>query len=399
MKRIISIFALILIVFNSYSQQDSIENEILNYSSTKSDIISKGRRLLLDKFIEGDYAKVKTVKDYLINLEDNDYKAVFAPEHWLILYWTQEYDTLLTGIKNFKKEENYYNQGKINPQLDLLFKKIKEKSIESEYLLQQFISNSVLQDVEKDFLRLHLYFMLTENPSLYQDTINDLADTFLTKYPDNDYENFTREYIRYKLIQGKWGLGFEFFSGYNIYNGDINQYFSNNIPIGIAFDAAYKQFNLYLRAYVGIGKTKKDIIRDDIIWDKGSQANTYSAEISLGPDIIDSKSLKITPFSGISIMGISPTENDISNNKDLKHVELKTVLGYVIGLNLDIKLKKTKLRNYKSFSQNPFGYTVLRLRYTYCVPKFESRYKEFKGNIHYISIGIGLFARQSLIEY
>ena len=60
---------LILLIFSNclYSQVDSIKSQILDYEDSKSTIISKGRKLLLDKFIEGDLMKVKEIKDYLIN--------------------------------------------------------------------------------------------------------------------------------------------------------------------------------------------------------------------------------------------------------------------------------------------------------------------------------------------
>lgn len=80
--------ALILLIFSNclYSQVDSIKSQILNYEDSKSAIISKGRKLLLDKFIEGDLMKVKEVKDYLINTEDENYIAFYPSEYWFILY-------------------------------------------------------------------------------------------------------------------------------------------------------------------------------------------------------------------------------------------------------------------------------------------------------------------------
>ncbi|MDD4756584.1 MAG: hypothetical protein PHG29_10945, partial [Prolixibacteraceae bacterium] len=60
-----------------FSQVDSIESQILNYEDSKSTIISKGRKLLLDKFVEEDLKKVREIKDYLVKTEDENYIALY----------------------------------------------------------------------------------------------------------------------------------------------------------------------------------------------------------------------------------------------------------------------------------------------------------------------------------
>tara|TARA_R100000935_G_scaffold793_1_gene2862 strand:- start:228 stop:431 length:204 start_codon:yes stop_codon:yes gene_type:complete len=58
------LFALFPILLSA--QEKDLEQEILNYSESQGEFISKGRRMLLDKFLEGDISKVKEVKDYLL---------------------------------------------------------------------------------------------------------------------------------------------------------------------------------------------------------------------------------------------------------------------------------------------------------------------------------------------
>jgi len=61
MKRIFIAIILTVTTYQLYCQVDSIERQILNYDDSKSVIISKGRSLLLDKFLENDKEKVKEI--------------------------------------------------------------------------------------------------------------------------------------------------------------------------------------------------------------------------------------------------------------------------------------------------------------------------------------------------
>ena len=102
-----TLFSLTLILASTslFGQNDSLKNEILDYSNTKTELISKGRTLLLDKFLEGDYSKVKEIKNYLINdVENDDYLVLYPAEYWMILYWTQEYKELLNSIQNLDSD-------------------------------------------------------------------------------------------------------------------------------------------------------------------------------------------------------------------------------------------------------------------------------------------------------
>jgi len=59
-------------------QTDNIQNQIFNYKKTQSEIIAKGRMLLLDKFLVEDFKKIKEIFKYIKHPENKTliYKPV-----------------------------------------------------------------------------------------------------------------------------------------------------------------------------------------------------------------------------------------------------------------------------------------------------------------------------------
>ena len=86
MKRIILILTLLLpTAFSAFAQ---IEDEI---QQSRKEKIEKGRAYLLEKFLDRDYDKVREIKDYLLELEDDNYVALTPIELWHTLFWTKEF--------------------------------------------------------------------------------------------------------------------------------------------------------------------------------------------------------------------------------------------------------------------------------------------------------------------
>lgn len=388
-------FKLILVLLLSsnyiFSQVDSIKTQILEYEDTKSIIISKGRKLLLDKFIEGDLQKTREIKDYLMQTEDEDYIALYPAEYWFTLYWTGEYIKLANDIQNFDSARIVSYESRIHPDKDMLFDKLKEKTVENEALIKKQVQNSALDTETKQILILNLNWLLLDNKEdiFAQDSLNLQADKFLSNYTSSKYEDFTKKYIRYKLYPKKWGFAFEFFSGYSIYTGNLSNNFNNNIPIGVAFDVCYKNFELYLRDYIGFNKTKKDFTYSQGVWEKGSRAMVFLPEASLGYVVYNDNRLKISPFAGIGSMDISPPTNDTNEIPELKEVSLEFTTTYILGFNFDIKFGPKHVPAY----QPKTSYGFIRVRYGYSMPQFEKKYNGMAGNMHYITIGFGGLGR------
>jgi hypothetical protein len=384
---------LILLIFSNclYSQVDSIKSQILDYEDSKSTIISKGRKLLLDKFIEGDLMKVKEIKDYLIKTEDDNYFAFYPAEYWFVLYWTKDYSELAESIQRFDSAKVASYNTRIRPLNDMLYNKLKEKAFNNETQIKEQIQVSDLDYETKQILNLNFDWLLLENrKNIYaQDSLNERADNFLKTYVQSRFEDFTKTYIRYKLVPKDWGMTFEFFSGYSIYTGNLSDNYTNNVPLGVAFDICYKNFELYLRDYIGFNKTKKDFNYSLGIWEKGSRTMVFLPEASLGYVAYNDNRFKLSPFAGIGSMDISPTTKDKEKTPELKEVSLEFTTTYIIGINFDIKFGPKHTPKY--IPKTSYGF--MRIRYGYSIPRFEKKYDGMFGNMHYITIGFGGMAR------
>lgn len=397
MKRFKLTLAFLLFTTCIHSQIDSIHSQIMGYDDSKSTIISKGRALILDKFLEGDLGKVKEIKDYLITIENDDYFAFYPAEYWYILYWTNEYTELAYDIQHMDSTVLASFYSRIQPLRDKLSFRLNEKSFENETLLKEQVILADLDDETKQILLLNLDNLFLENrKDIYaQDSVNIRADEFLRSYKSGKFEDFTKKYIRYKLVPKDWGMTFEFFSGYSLYNGNLNKNYSNNIPIGVAFDICYKNWELYLRDYIGFTKTKTDKVYSTGIWEKDSRAMVFLPEASIGYVGYNDNRFKLSPFAGIGAMDIGPTLNNLEENEDLREVSLEFTTTYIVGVNLDIKFGPYRTPSYSPKT----SYGFLRIRYGYCLPQFDRKYEGMIGNMHYITVGFGGMARGTKREF
>jgi hypothetical protein len=384
-------FAVLFALFPMFlsAQEKDLEQEILNYSETQSELISKGRKLLLDKFLEGDIDKVREVKDYLLTeVQNEDYVALYPGEQWLIMYWTGEYEQLPESILQINQEFLEKFQRRIAPERDFLYTKLVEKSWDQLQMLEDKINNSALDIKSKDFLLLHLNFMVSGEPllKLSQEEVNTMANLYLEAHPKSNYEEYIRNNIRYKFAPSKWGLGFEFFTGFGMFTGELSEMYNNHGVFGLAFDVEYNKFSLYLRNYIGFAKTKQDRENSGVIWSKDSPAQMFFPEASLGYAVLENDKIKLSPFAGIGAANIGPVTTDLEQRPELEELEVGFSPFYTIGLNLNLKLG-WKVDPFLTLRQDK-SYWFIRLRYGYTMPQFND-YPMHGGNVHQLTIGIG----------
>lgn len=384
----------------STGQALNIESQITEQTQSRSETISAFRRLLLDKFLEEDFQMVQQIREYLIREhEDPDYAVFWAPEHFLLLYWTHDYDQMLKIATTF--DYDYFEQfsRQIKPPYDLLYTKLIERTLSARESMESYIENDpLLQTEQKEFLVLLLHHLMEEgsdeeNNALDSSMINTMAGNYLQKYPDSEYEYFIRHFIRFSYQPSTWGFGFEFFSGYGLFTGTLDSKYTHNIPMGVAFDLYYNNFVFNLRNYIGFNRTREDIIYPDVVWQRRSQARVFLPELSVGYGLRVNKNLNITPFAGYLITMITATENDIEELPELRDAGVVSALGLTTGINLEIALGQPYINTnlYGIRSQNQW---VLRIRYAYSMPGLRDKYPNSSGNIHTITIGAGSIGRK-----
>jgi hypothetical protein len=393
----LSVLIFVSISGQLYAQTDSLRNQILEYEDSKEILISKGRKLLLIKFLEADYTKVKEIKDYLVKIENEDYFAFYPIEYWTLLLWTKEYKELSRSILKYDSLKAMSYDNKIAPANDLLSIKLIDKTLEKEEMLKQQIASSELDKETKQFLSLYLNWILLEKRvgQAAQDSLNKQSDEFNGLYMQNKYKPFIRKYIKYKIVPSDWGLTFEFFSGYGLMTGNLSNRYNNNFPFGVAFDLCYKKYELHFRNYIGVTSTKQDRPYSTGIWKKGSRELLYIPEVSLGYAVYNSDKYKFTPFLGIAGTSFSPTTIKLDQTPELEELVLDFTTTYVMGLTFDLKFKQ--LMNNSRWTQSSYGF--MRVRYGFCLPQFQNKYAGLSGTMHYITIGFGGLSRNSKREY
>ncbi len=185
-----------------------------------------------------------------------------------------------------------------------------------------------------------------------------------------------------------WSEEATFFSGYGIFTGDLMKTYRNIVPFGCDLDIYYNRLALYMRVYIGISKTIRDVPYSGGTWAKGSEADVLIPEASLGYILAYNKLIVLAPFAGIAGADIGPAGSEMDKVLGLKQVELKPTLTYSLGLNLDFKLGYPNTP-YKVSAGLENAYFFIRLRYSYNIMQFDNKYPGFGGNMHNITIGIG----------
>ena len=191
--------------------------------------------------------------------------GLFAGEIWLISYWTENYNSILTEAKAFSPENMEQFNLKLEPQSDKLQNVLMSKTLRSKNKLITNINKSDLSQEDKAFLLLLLKNLTSDivyNPYL-QDDINQEAIKFMVDYPDSEYIPFIKQYIHYQLKASKLGLGFELFTGIGYYTENLFERYDNMLPLGLTLSANYNNYNLYLRHYFGFLTTNSVVTDND----------------------------------------------------------------------------------------------------------------------------------------
>lgn len=294
MKR--SILLLALLFATAFSAFAQIEEEI---QQSKKEKIEKGRAYLLEKFLDRDYDKVKEVKDYLIDLEDDNYAALAPVELWHILFWTKEYDALTAAMRQVDSVRLKAFSEKIKPQRDALGKQLSRRCIEDEHLVRFNLQEAQLSAEDKDFLTLFLDWDLKPYSHENQKQWNEKSDKFLADYPNSDYEWFVRHFIRVVVDDSDWGWGMGINLCGGFLTGELKKKIQPIFGLGLNIDVVYKKILLSLGYDIIISDTKIDQPYSGGIYPAGSRDNVMNFYANLAYPVVANRAISIAPFVGI----------------------------------------------------------------------------------------------------
>lgn len=392
---------LLLFSFGLKAQEQSVEQQVRNYSQNSlPNLISNSRLLLKDKFNEGDIKAVDKITNYIVDsLENNDYIGLVNAEKIVLYYWLQKYDDMLALLLKSDTEASR-NWGVYYPDVNLLYPWLIEKSKDNYEQLADNIDTSGVSEHDKAVLHLTLLYILhnkADEKFISQVDINKLSNKFAGDFPDSPYKSMVLKTIREEFVPSKWGWGIEFFGGFGAFTGGLKDNYTNHGAFGMAFEMEYSRFMTDLKMYIGLNKTKQDIDftykGNDYIWEKDAPAVPIIVDLNLGYAAIENKVVKIIPFASVGVMSLSSRE-DTNDYPELKEVS-KTSFTYGPGISIDFKLGTTQSRHpyylgYEYSLPTHENYTALRLRYTYNINNF----KGASGNIHTITLGVVLFGKR-----
>lgn len=164
-KSVLSLFIFFLCLVPIVGQtNDTIQQDAVEQTLSKIEILSKGRSQILGALDKGDLNNMREIKDELIRTFDNKTNEVFSTrEYLIILYWTEEYDDLLAytivNTGNIDEHRVGHTLKSLAPP-NKLYQVISNESVESYDMLVSFIYEAELTNEEKEFLELHLYWLL-----------------------------------------------------------------------------------------------------------------------------------------------------------------------------------------------------------------------------------------------
>lgn len=390
------LFILLLSIFPvcTFSQVDSIMTEIINSNYTKPELINECNRLILYGIRTRDYEGTKKVKDYLISdVEDSIYVAFEESVYTLILYWIRDYEGILEYFRNFDSLKTA-DRGKIKPDNYILYMELGRDIYTTGAMIIDSINKSNLKNEYKEVLILSLYRQIMDfnwegavtDYEMTSHKLNSMANNFILTHLCSEFNKYLRSQVKEHDTPVLLG-SCEVFSGYGIFTNELHSYFRNNLAFGPEFGLYYSRFSLSLRGYVGQSKTIQDIPYSRGTWTKDSRAETFIPQAFLGYTVRNRYYwfMHFQPFLGIGATDISPSSSDLKKFPDLKYAGLDYTLTYSIGLKIDLSLDKL----FYLYHGSPYFW--LRLRYCYNHMQFDKRYDGFKGNMHYLTLGIGFY--------
>jgi hypothetical protein len=202
----------------------------------------------------------------------------------------------------------------------------------------------------------------------------------------NDSLNVTKQNDKESVNNN--AVGGNIFLGYGYLVGNISDYVSNPIFIGINVEYHIRKLVLQYDGYLGFGKVNETMeFPNDLKWSKNKFVLHTTGRANFGYSLIVNKYFKFVPISGIGFNSLRSTFFVSTDKLDIEPI----IPIYNLGCYIDIK----SLRLFKNDTSFNFmdSYTCIRLSLGLISPIGRQRYDEFyNGRMIYFTIGMSGFA-------
>lgn len=373
------------------------ESNIIVPAHTKSDEISKSRRVLLDKFLEQNMLGIMLEMDRLMILDDEDYLTLYPIEFWLLSYWLKDYRPILSSFRHWNTDSLLQkNSIKVPPLQDYLTTKLIEKSNNEKSDIIQAIKEADITGEEKEFLLMQIEYLLSDkgDQSENREMLNRLADNFLIRYPSSEYADFTKQFIRVKYTVAKDGFSLNLYSGKFLFTGNLTDYYRHPTLIGMSVDGLKKNWLYQLNIAFGFGRTKMEMPINNSVWPRNSKVIGGNVHVSIGKGVIDNNTLFIAPLVGLGVFGLDPNTN-ANKEPEYKGGGIKTNIACNVGFISDFKLMKKDLKSGNYFNYYPGAtLTYIRIGYDFIATPVKNNFIDYSGTVHKITLGVGFQTRR-----
>jgi hypothetical protein len=398
MKKII--FAMLLMSFPSLlsAQTDStlVANRVSETELSKSDLISKGRRLLLSDLEKGHVEAAKDVVDYLITkVEDEDHLAFWMTERLMLYFWIGDYAQVLNWalIMNSPAVEKRGTASYV-PNDDMIGRKAASL-LKKEYDLirDDFKSLKFSQDTE-DFLSLFLdrLIVIYDSDFVSIDKINQNSDRFVGMYSDSPLAKIVKEAVSYKFRPDNWQFGVSLGGGVHLDSGKMTDRIDfNRGAFVLTLDGYFKRFyfGLGVTAFGGHAKEDLPVKNKNRIWPKGEFIPLTMVHPIIGFKAFEYKKFRLTPFAGVSFNMAQPDEKSIDNNPDLQGLSLGTSVTPLTGFDIDFSLTDlSKLKPRADAAYNPNCCVLIGLKGMYSPGIITNQGSNLTGNTFILGLSV-----------
>lgn len=382
------IFALLLYSGGMLAQPDSLVVKDDYVPSSNSELISRYRSLIMDQVVQENQPQArKYFHDLLRRFDNQFYLPLYPDEKWMLCLITGDYGLMISEVVNMDSVQAVQMRSRILPSQDQLYSVLIRQVIKNKARIESNIRDSAESSENQDFLMLMLNSLTMQGNQNEQIKINSMATGYMNDYPASKFENYIRNFIRYEYKLKGFSFGMELYSGAVVMGGTLSDYVQDNGTIGVGFIWGLGRLHVNTRVTIVFNKIQRDIQVNSYTWAKGSDAEVYLPEISLGYKFNIAPKFHLSPVAGICWYQVAPVETDKRDNSNLKDVKVNARPGPVVGVDFGWDFFVRNTYNY-AYNRPVNSYYGLYARYTIQPVNFPAAYSHMNGIAHNISVGI-----------